>query len=306
MTIDDALEAIKGSGWCFIVWDERTGEIARVEAFDEPPSPEEHDDSLRRLSELKIPPISRFVPTIKADHQFLVAQANELKWCSARQSIFCKWSNMSVDELLTLLENAEYDWPATPRDAYIIAEHLWKVHRDELAASLERLEVLSRSARLDINAKRKFTTYLPALLRDEAAVARIWKREIPGRSTWEDTVALMEAFAYLGNPDQAIITDMLAIFDNALPFFRKHETMLKLGAMGSVAGARTAEVIRNRVYDSQADVINARDRVLDRITSGDEMWTRCPICSYGYVHGLRGCDAHCKRCLGIGQVRAGA
>lgn len=304
MTIDEALIEIKKSPHCWIAWREDTGEILSVTNFAERTTPQEMMQCLQSLKALGLSVEGRFLESSTVTRETLVKDAAQSAVARSRIEILTEWSKAPVGNLITFLERGEYASPMGPRDGRVIVEHLWELHRDEVTSEIrDRLRYWIGTANLHPGTTDRLIVFLAALDYDEARLKAIWTGALPGRNCWAMTIYLMEAFAYVRSSDKEVIDDFIAVFDMETPFQCKFETMLNLGRMGQIAAAAT-DIIRARVYDSELYITAARDRVLERLTTSDREWERCPHCCYGRVHGDRlfGVGS-CRECVGTGYVR---
>jgi hypothetical protein len=305
MTIDEALEKVRRTEACWIVWNTDSGEILSVTGTAADASPQDLFRHLQGLSASGAPVKTRHFQSRSVTRQLLVQESEETDRFKTRGSVLTAWSGAPVEELLQLLERGDYPPPMQKDfDSKIIVDHLWKAHRDELvAATQRRLHALAGTALLCASASRNLHAYLLALDGDEETLAAIWRRERPGRTCYADAYVLMDCFAHLQISDRSIINDITDIIEQPGFFGPRHEAMLALGRLGKVAGSRAAAVIRNCIYDSSPQLTARRDRVLQRIEATGADWVRCGSCCYGRVHCA---DSHsteaCPECLGLGYL----
>ncbi|MEO7717822.1 MAG: hypothetical protein ABIY70_16605 [Capsulimonas sp.] len=155
----------------------------------------------------------------------------------------------------------------------VIVGHLWKLHRDELASiPRERLAKLLSDDVLGEHASNHLRFCLASFDGDEEYLKAVWTKKAPGHKTWGDAYALMDAFAHVRTKDQAIVGDIIDIFDTEEQFGCKLKAMISLGKIGPVAGTRASATIRRVVYDSEPQIIAIRDRVLERLESDEDGW----------------------------------
>jgi SAM-dependent methyltransferase len=308
MTIDEALEAVRQTEQCWIVFSSVTGEVLSVEGVGHDESSAEVIAHLQELSRFAQPVMTRYFISADVTRQVLEQQRAETERVRTRGQVLTAWSAAPVEELLQVLERGQYDYPmGKDFDSTIIVDHLWQVHRDELTPSIrERLRALPVQNVLCAAAGRKLGIYLAAFDGDAARLKAIWTGAKSGRYGWEDTIALTDSFAYLQIHDPEIIRDLIAVFDTNMPFGGKCDAMIALGRIGSAAGIEATHMIRRKVYDSEPWIIATRDRVLERLETASEQWKRCGECCYGRVHnqGEFG-ERLCLACYGIGFLPLG-
>lgn len=303
MTIDEALEMVRQTEECWIVFNSEKGEVLSVE---ENHPDETHQDMfahLATLSRFNQPVMTRFFTSAEVTRKVLESQQSESERVRTRTRVLTEWSQAPTEKLLGILERGQYDYPMNKDfDSTIIVNLLWELRRDELTLpARERLRILLSRAALCEAARNKLRIYLAALSDDERQLKAIWTGVEPGRDGWSDGFALMDALAHVATEDQEIIGDMLAIFDTGMPFGGKFDTMIALGKIGPIAGPRAAATIRRTVHDSQPWIIAARDRVLERLVSVEDAWTMCGACCYGRVSEAERFGAQaCPACLGLG------
>ena len=188
-------------------------------------------------------------------------------------------------------------------DNYIILDHLWKVHRDELNPSYQNRLALFADQSADKRMVQNIKIYLAALNKNEIELKSILVRQQPGaRLGFSDELfALREAFAYVATNDQQVIGDLLKAFEIGIPFGGVFDVMILLGRIGRSAGAEAANIIRTNVLDTETYIIRTRDRVLERLETEEAEWAKCSMCCYGYVHRKHdSLEDYCEHCLGIG------
>lgn len=305
MTIEEALDRVRRTQACWIVWNAATGEILSVTGTDPNASPEELFLHLQGLDSFGVPVRTRHFESKKVTRRVLEQERQETDRVRTRVCVLTSWSRVPVEELLQLLERGDY-WPPMQKDfdSRIIVDHLWELHRDELLEPAQvRLRALVGSALLCPSASRNLEAYLLALAGDEDTLRAIWRGERPGRTCYADVFVLMDCFAHLGIRDGSIIDDIIGIVEEPGMFGPRREAMMTLGKLGAVAGKRAATVIRDSIYDSTLEIAAQRDRVLERIESEEALWARCGACCYGRVHSVESHGARtCPECLGLGHL----
>ena len=303
MTIKQALDYISVSQahHTWIVWDIQTGEIVQVNQYDHVPTP---TDEIERAMALQDDQIGVFLESAGIDDKLLERLAHDLVRFGPRDTVLFAWSRSTVSELVAMLILDRYRDPMTKRDARLIVDHLWQLHRDDLTLPVRNAFYESiRKGYWDTAALRKARIYLAALEYDEKRLKAIWTGVIQGQVTWSERFALMEAFAYVQTSDHDIVSDMLQAFSMDVPFSAKFETMMNLGRIGETSGDESAEAIRRCIYDSSDVIVAFREQVVRRVTSSSYDWVMCGCCCYGRVHHASSFHAQlCSECLGIGFV----
>ena len=303
MTIDEALEIVRRTDGCWIVFNSDTGEVLSVAGDRPEATAQDMAAHLGTLSGFNQPVKTRHYKSAGVTREVLEREQGESERVRTRVRVLTEWSRAPTEELLQLLERGRYDYPMNKDfDSRVIVDDLWELRRDELTLpARERLSALLTSAVLCEAARNKLRIYLAALGGDEEQLKAIWTGAEPGRDCLSDACALMDAFAYIGTKDQEIIGDMLAILEADMFFGVKYDTMIVLGKIGPDAGPRADAIIRRTVYDSQPWVIAARDRVLERLAAAANAWTVCGECCHGRVPDVEGHGAlACPTCLGLG------
>ena len=301
MTIDEVLTRIAGSQACCIARHEDTGEIVHVAAFSAWPTDEESTTCLMSHEKFKVPVYSCFLHTETVTREFLERENDEAEIGRRRIDLLRKWSRLPCDGLIKLLENPNH-YPLILNDADdFIITHLWRVHRHEITEThVDRLRILKDARSHKSTARLELDIFLAALEDDEPRLLEIWKGQ-QANSIIDAEIMVLEAFAHVQPPSEAIVEELISILHARISFIFKYAAMRCLGQIGSFVGERSVEEIRSTIYDSSAEVKRLRDRVIERLTTPAMQWQRCK-CANGYVHHRRLMDGTCKACLGIGYV----
>ncbi len=305
MTLEEALDEVRRTQACWIVWNAETGEILAVRGSDPGAGPEEYFRHLQGSNEFGVPTKTRYFESGKVTRQVLEQERHETDRVQTRVRVLTSWSRAPVPELLQVLERGDYQPPMQKdSDSRIIVDHLWELHRDELVgATQRRLQALLGTELLCPSATRHLEVYFLALAGEGGPLKAIWRGERPGRTCYADVFVLMDCFAHLTTSDRGIIDDITTIVAEPGMFGPRFEAMMTLGRLGAVAGKRAATVIRDSIYDSTPEIAAQRDRVLERIEAEEADWARCAACCYGRVHSTESHGARpCPKCLGLGHL----
>jgi hypothetical protein len=308
MTIDEALEIVRQTESCWIVFNSETGEVLSVAGDRPEETAQDMAAHLGTLSSFNQPVKTRHFKSAGVTREVLERERGESERVRTRVRVLTGWSKATTEELLQVLERGQYDYPMNKDfDSRVIVDDLWELRRDELTLpARERLNALLSRAVLCEAARNKLRIYLAALNGDEAQLKAIWTGAEPGRDCLSDCCALMDAFAFVGLKSQEINGDMLAIIESDMFFGVKYDTMIALGKIGPTAGPRAAELIRRTIHDSQPWVIAARDRVLERLVTAEDGWTVCGECCHGRVPNAKGHGSlACPACFGLGFRHVG-
>jgi hypothetical protein len=307
MITDEALEIVRQTESCWIVFSSVSGEVLEVVGESPDTSARDRFLHLGNLSNFSQPVMTRYFKSATVTREVLEREQEEAKRVLTWSETLITWHRAAVEQLLQILESRYSAHPLIPEHGTaILVDHLWELHRNELELTTrERLAALLSNGVLSDEAERKLRIYLAALHGDEEHLKAIWTKKTPGRKSWGDAFALMEGFAHVRSKDHEVIDDMINVFDMNTMFGCKFKAMISLGKIGPIAGQRAADTIRATVYDSEPWIIARRDRVLERLESKDQEWAVCGDCCYGRVHSAASHGAQpCPKCLELGYRAA--
>lgn len=223
-----------------------------------------------------------------------------------------RWSTASVEELIEILECGEFTYPmGQDFDSRVILEHLWELHRDELTPTIqERLQILIGTSRLPHRASDQCNAYLLAFRNERDEVMKLWhaRGEKSSVEPWFSRISrkvLLDCICHVQIDDRAIVEGLVEdVAATGWLFSPRFDTMVALGKLRASKGTRAAEVIRQSIYDSTAEIIATRERVLERLLTDPDDWIRCVNCCYGRIHGDSCTSETCPTCLGLGLVHS--
>jgi hypothetical protein len=306
MTIDEALLKIQETQRCFVVWNSETGEILSVSRMKEHPDGKELLSHLQDIGTFGSPVKARYFESSKVTRQVLEKEQAETERVKTRVRVLTQWAAAPSADLLRVLEAGAYSYPmARDNDSRVIVDHLWRVHRDELTEHTQmRLSAPLGTSALSGQASQNLEVYLLALCGDEQTLLNRWN---PGQlANLPEKVTMMECFAHTNTRNKAVIDDLIRIVEtDRFLFHPRGQAMTTLGKLNAARETRAADAIRASVHDSTPEIIAARDRVLARLNSSGTEWTRCPECSYGWIHSSSGpVESPCPACFGLGLLQA--
>ena len=310
-TNEQALEIIKQHDECYVVWATDKNTIVAVH----PIPPDAGAKGLfTALSAMKTdyqgPTKGRFLSSARTTLQTLIDESHETERIATRVKIFNSWTRCTIDELIEILLRADFHDPMdASHGSSHIAKRLYKIHGPNLTGRhVEQLEKFAASK--DVHpeqrgAQKAVRCYLCVLRNDPAGLKTFWReRHSPDRdgSWW---TPFTDAAGDLSIDDQEIIDQLIGVVERPYMFGPRYEAMVTLGKIGPPAGPRSVRVITDAIYDSSESVTAVRNRVVERIASRIEDWTRCPSCFHGYVDGTAyqiPSVQVCQNCLGLGHV----
>ena len=240
----------------------------------------------------------RVLVSANVSRESLEQEKSKIERVKARIGVLTLWYSLPSEELLRILEVAEYAYPMVrDNDSRIIADHLWHVHRNELTQELQqRLRLLVGSTKLSDAASQNLEAYFLALKGDDDKLFHFWKSK--------HSFLLMECFSHTNTRNQIVINDLIDIVEKPSFLFEpRRQAMMTLGRLDEARQTRALDVIRKAVYDSTPQIVAARDQVLAWLGGNPGDWIRCKECCYGSVHGASGHEAACPTCFGLGSVR---
>ena len=141
------------------------------------------------------------------NRESLEQEKAKIERVKARIGVLTLWYSLPSEDLLRILEAAEYAYPMfRDNDSRIIADHLWHVHRNDLTQELQqRLCSLVGSAKLSDAASRNIEVYLLALKGDDDKLFHFWKSK--------HSFLLMECFSQTNTRNQIVIDDLIDIVE---------------------------------------------------------------------------------------------
>ena len=311
MTNEEALELIKRTERCFVVWATDRNEVVAVHRVGPNNNPEEMARPLQAMStDYQGPTAGRFFESADVTLETLEAQQSDTARINRRVEVFSEWAETPTEGLIRILERSDFQHPM---DAYhgssVIIQMLYHHRRRELTEDqLGRLDAIAASPvpdRLDRSARDGLECYLSVLRGDPERLRRFWERRLSkGKdfSVW-DVFTTAAGDLRVSHPE--IIAQLIDTVEKPFLFGPRFEAMVALGKIGPPAGTRAAEVIGAAIYDSSAEVVGARDRSIERILSADADWLVCAACERGRTpwvnYGVPTTRA-CGDCYGLGFV----
>ena len=314
MTIDEALQAIKGSLECLVTLRAVTGEILVAKHLT-PDSPDE--DRRACLSPVTIVPfeattVSRFFESASLTSASLSDWIEETRrWYEpqyARFKIINGWRHQPLSDLVAILESGDFPEHTTLRDSDILLRLIFDVRDAELNRDLvRRLWAVADSEQVKTSGESFAGPLRLSLWGYEMKTAefvRFWHEHRHG-----------DMHPFLGGPsefagdlkvtDQVIINDLIGRVRGQRLFGSKQLAMIALGKIGAPAGSEAARAIREEIYDSTDWIIAQRDRVLARIETASGLWRDCTNCRRGQIidestFSCILCD--CPECYGLGLI----
>lgn len=314
MTIDEALETIKGSLECLVTLRAVTGEILVAKHLT-PDSPDE--DRRACLCPVTIVPfeaqtVSRFLESASVTSASLSDWIEETRrWYEplyTRFKIINRWRYEPLSDLVAILESGDFPDHTMLKDSDILLSLIFDIRDAELKPDLvRRLWAVADSEQGKISGEPFVSPLRLSLWGYEMKTAefvRFWHEHRHGGM-----------LPFLGGPskfagdlrvtDQVIVNDLIGRVRAQWPFGLKQPAMIALGKIGSPAGSEAARVIREEVYDSTDWIIAQRDRVLARIETAPGLWSDCTNCRRGqivdessFICTLRDCPG----CYGLGLI----
>jgi hypothetical protein len=311
MTNQEALELIKRTERCFVVWATDRNEVVAVHRVGPNNNPEEMARPLQAMStDYQGPTAGRFFESANVTLGTLEAQQTDQARINRRVEIFNEWAETPTEGLIRILERTDFQ---DPMDAYhgssVIIRMLYRYRWRELtAAQLDRLDKVAATPapdRLEQSAKDGLECYLCVLRGDPERLKRFWERRMSRGIDAPSWDAFTTAAGDLRVTYPEIIAQLIDTVGKPFMFGPRFEAMVALGKIGAPAGARAAEVIRAAVYDSTPEIIGARDRSVSRIMSDDAGWLVCAACERGQVPSAGDrvpWTRACGSCYGLGFV----
>ncbi|HET9530490.1 MAG TPA: hypothetical protein VFQ92_09070, partial [Blastocatellia bacterium] len=145
---EDALELIRRSERCFVVWAEDKGVIIAVHPLPAQDTIEQRIAPLSSMStDYDDPTVGRYFESTAITLETLEAQQADILRVARRVEIFNAWQNCSTDELISILEIWSF---SEPMDSYHgsshIVEQIYRFRSSDLSdTQLDRLERIARS-----------------------------------------------------------------------------------------------------------------------------------------------------------------
>lgn len=312
LTNEQALEIIKQHDECYVVWAMDRNAIVAVHPVRQNVALEDRTDCVFGMStDYKGPTKGRFLSSASTTLQTLIDEAAENDRVAKRVAIFNAWGRASIDDLIAVLEDADFENPMDPfHGSQFIVERLYKIHGPALTGEqISRLEEFAQSK--DIHAEQAMAQenlqcYLCVLANDVDRLNALWERYRRDDAPWSHWSALVESAGDLPTRDSDIIATLICFVERPGMFSPRFEAMGALGKIGAPAGAKAARAIRENIYESESYVTDVRNRVLERIESPPPQWSKCASCFHGYVSGFSygslGVES-CETCLGLGWIR---
>ena len=314
MTIDEALQAIKGSLECLVTLRAVTGEILVAKHLT-PDSPDE--DRRACLCPVTIVPfeattVSRFLESASVTSASLSAWIEETqRWYEPPYACFKiinGWRYQPLSDLVAILESGDFPDHTTLKDSDILLRLIFDVRDVELNPDLvRRLWAVADSEQVKSSDESYAGTLRLSLWGYEMKTAefvRYWYEHRHGRRV-----------PFLGGPskfagdlrvtDQVIVNDLVDRVRARWPFGIKQLAMIALGKIGSQTGSEAARAIREEIYDSTDFIIAQRDRVLARIETVSGIWRDCMNCRRGQIIDESSfcCTLRdCPGCYGLGLI----
>jgi hypothetical protein len=308
---EQALAIIKQHDECYVVWATDQNAIVAVHPI---PKGAKTEDRFAALSNMKFdysgPKKGRFLSSSTTSLQTLLDEAHETDRVAERVRIFNSWEQLRNDELLTILGSADFP---EPMDAFHGSNHIVKRLYKIRGPTLSGLQMngfrefaLSTPSHPDqTHAQFDAQCYLAVLMKAPSDLVRFWQKHLNSHGIWSCWSAFCSAAGDLAVDEPGIIEQFIEVLTKPGMFGPKFRAMVALGKIGSAAGRRGAQVIKESVYDSSAEVVASRDRALLRIGSGPDEWETCPDCYHGYVNGRSHSIPSiqsCTHCLGFGYT----
>lgn len=224
-----------------------------------------------------------------------------LEQFKTRGLILTSWAAASSEELLRILESGTYAYPMKKDDSLFIVNHLWRVHRDELAENAqERLHSMIGTSVLSEGASQNLEAYLLALAGDELKLIDLWDSQKTVPVTVEQAFVQLECLTHTNTCNQGVIDFLIGMVEQDAPFSLRYDAMMMLGRLDAARGSRAAEVIRASIHDCAPDVAAARSHVMARL-EGTNHWMRCKECCHGLIHETKSFgESSCAHCFGLG------
>lgn len=315
MTIDQALEIIKQSEECLIVWRTDTGEIIKVENLDKKVSPENFLEHLSlmpsNLNEKEsgklIQYASGFRTSKDIDKQYLEKERDEYLKMDLRVKIINQWTEQLVGELISILETQDFPYPIDEDDIYILLERIFDFHSQELGETeLKRLWRLVKNENLAEKDKILLEFHLLFFEWKKEEFVELYKGVF-----FMNPLRWVSRYVdyYIGDlqiADKFVLKNYHQLLKNPQVLFgAKYPAMIALGKIGNDSGEESAKIIEKVIYDSEEYIIKARNLVLKRIRTPASDWERCPKCYFGRVQGSYGdmvTMQDCADCAGLGWI----
>jgi hypothetical protein len=312
MTIDEALEAIKGSRECLVTLRAVTGEILVAKHLTSD-SPDE--DRRACLCPVTIVPFeattdSRFFESASVTSASLSEWIEEKRrWYEpqyAHFKIVNGWRYQPLSDLIAIMESGDFPEPIRLVDRDILRILIFDVRDTELNPDhVRRLWAIADSEQVKTPGEPFASPLTLSLWRYEmntAEFVRYW-HEHP------DTCHRLVLRPFVGDfrvTDQDIIHDLIGRIRRQGGLFSWIESaMIALGKIGPPAGSEAARAIRENVYDSTDWIIAQRDRVLARIGTAPGLWHDCTNCRRGQIVDESSFSCllrDCPECYGLGHI----
>lgn len=315
MTIDEALRIIKQSKECLIVWRTDTGEIVKIENLNKEVSPENFLEYLSLMpsnldDEETGKPIrfaSGFRMSKDIDRKYLEEQRDEYLEMNLRVKILNQWTEQPVGELISILETQDFPYPASKSDTHILLEKLFDFHWQEIGESeLKRLWWLLKNENLAEKDNILLEFHLLFFEWKKKEFVELYKSVF-----FMNPLRWVSEYVdyYIGDlqiDDKFVLKNYHQLLNNPQVLFgAKYPAMIALGKIGNASGEDSAKIIEKVIYDSEENIIRARELVLNRIRTPESNWERCPKCYFGRVKGNYGdmiTMQDCANCVGIGWI----
>jgi hypothetical protein len=319
---DEALKKICATGRCFVIFDVQTGELLEVHPhtlLNFPlPAPDIVGDLLRKAASTHGQVGGRYLDgattTLKSLVEQVANQVEESRRAVARDTLLSRWATLGAADLVGILEAEGFAPPLSRRhDQRFVVDRIFDYPPDVLVPLVPRLEHVAKrpidDRPLERDARRLLNFRLAVLAGDfaklKAALANAGFRRIDRPVVW---TLLLECLGNL-RPCVSDVIELLietVLLTEGYDVVESHrEALRSLGKVGPLAGSRAARAIRdNPISERRPDLTELRERVLTRIESAEDAWTRCPRCYWGKVPG-RPLDehfVHCAMCLGLGVI----
>jgi hypothetical protein len=314
MTIDEALQAIKGSLECLVTLRAVTGEILVAKHLT-PDSPDE--DRRACLCPVTIVPfeattVSRFLESASVTSASLSDWIEETRrWYEPQYACFKiinGWRYQPLSDLVAILESGDFPDHTTRKDSDILLRLIFDVRDAELNPDLvRRLWAVADSEQVKSSDESYAGTLRLSLWGYEMKTAefvRYWHEQRDGgRAPF-----LIGPSKFAGDlrvTDQVIVNDLIRLVRAKCLFWFKRPAIIALGKIGQPAGSEAARAIREEVYDSTDFIIAHRDRVLARIETAPGLWRDCTSCRRGQIvdESSFTCTLRdCPGCYGLGLI----
>jgi hypothetical protein len=316
---DEALKKICATRRCFVIFDVHTGELLEVHpqsVLNFPLPPGIVDDLLRKAASTHGQVAGRYLDgattTLRSLVEQVANQVEESRRAAIRDTLLSRWATLGAADLVGILEAEGFAPPLSRgQDERFVVERIFDYPPDVLVPLVPRLEHVAKrpidDRPLEGPARTLLNLKLAVLAGDfaqlKAALANTGVRRI------DRPVVSTQLLECLGNLRPSDVIELLietvsrAQGHDVVESHR--EALRSLGKVGTLAGSRAARAIRdNPISERRPDLAELRERVLTRIESAEDAWTRCPRCYWGKVPGRPRNEhfAHCAMCLGLGVI----